>query len=347
MPLIKYKRVVFNDERELIVRHSIRLLKQYTDAGYRPTLRQLYYRFVALDLFPDRWADKETGSKNNDRSYAKLKEIMVDARMAGRVDWLAMDDITRILRGNQHWAGPVDALSDRARKFRLDRWVESEHRLEVWVEKDAMIGPVARAAMEKDVDYFSCRGYGSATALWEAGQRLKSYCQCGQTPMVFHLGDHDPSGLDMSRDIQERVRMFMDGYGGDLEFERLALNIDQIRRYNPPPSPAKVTDSRYQGYIAKFGKYCWELDSLEPEVIHKIILDAIDPYVDTKKWQASEREEGILRTDMVDVAHHWQGDVMKAITKIREKIREDAKRKKARRNSTKKENGNGRRKKRP
>ena len=81
--------------------------------------------------------------------------------------------------------------------------------------------------------------------------------------MIIHLGDHDPSGIDMTRDIQERLQMF----GADVYVKRVALTMNQIGTYNPPPNPAKITDSRASKYIDEYGNESWELDALEPQVI--------------------------------------------------------------------------------
>ena len=106
--------------------------------------------------------------------------------------------------------------------------------------------------------------------------------------MLIYLGDHDPSGLDMSRDITERLELF----GADVTLRRIALNFDQVERYSPPPNPAKVTDSRAEGYIRRFGHSSWELDALPPQVIDKLITDEIRNYLDTVRYlRACDRQE--------------------------------------------------------
>jgi len=96
----------------------------------------------------------------------------------------------------------------------------------------------------------------------------------------------------MSRDITDRLNMFM-GDGG-LEFKRMALNMDQIKKYNPPPNPAKLTDARCAGYIREFGDSSWELDALEPRVISNLISNALDNLIDQEVWdeRADEIKKG-------------------------------------------------------
>lgn len=95
------------------------------------------------------------------------------------------------------------------------------------------------------------------------------YLDAGQAPVILHLGDHDPSGIDMTRDIVARLEVFTD-YAG-IEVRRVALNMDQVEQYGPPPNPAKLTDSRVGQYIAVYGLDSWELDALEPQVIVDLI----------------------------------------------------------------------------
>lgn len=138
------------------------------------------------------------------------------------------------------------------------------------------------------VPYFSCRGYTSQSALWEAGNRLDSYVDEGYDPVIIHLGDHDPSGLDMTRDILDRCKLFM----GGLPVERIALTIDQIQEFKLPPNPTKRTDSRAPRYVRKFGNDSWELDALDPDYIKSIIEDKIQEYIDFDPWnEALEKEE--------------------------------------------------------
>ncbi len=106
---------------------------------------------------------------------------------------------------------------------------------------------------ELDVPYFSCRGYTSQSEMWAAAQRLLGYIWAKQRQHVtiLHFGDHDPSGIDMTRDIRERLSLFCGGEG--FAVRRIALNMDQVRQYDPPPNPAKLTDTRVDAYLRKYG----------------------------------------------------------------------------------------------
>jgi len=180
-----------------------------------------------------------------------------------------------------HWRSPREIMQGAVDQYQMDKWRDQDFRLEVWIEKDALVGVIAGICKELDVAYFSCRGYASASEVWRAGQRLARYKNVGQDPIILHLGDHDPSGIDMTRDIEKRLSMF-GGYG--ITVERIALNMDQVEQYNPPPNPAKVTDSRFNGYAIEFGQESWELDALEPQVMVELVRDAVLAYRNPVDW---------------------------------------------------------------
>ncbi len=237
------------------------ILEDYAAQGYKLTLRQLYYKFVTLDLIP-----------NQDREYKKLGKAVNNGRLAGLIDWNHIVDRTRTSECEPHWRTPIAFLEEVIPQFGIDTRLDQDYYLEVWVEKDALIEVVERACVEVDVRYMSCRGFLSQSAMWQGAVRFIRKTNHGQKGVLIYLGDHDPSGLDMSRDIQDRFTMF----GAPVKVNHIALTMEQVEQYNPPPNPAKVTDSRYAGYQAEHGDDSWELDALEPAVITDLITTVIE-----------------------------------------------------------------------
>lgn len=265
------------------------ILSEYAEQGLGMTLRTLYYQFVARGLLP-----------NTDASYKRLGSIVSDGRLAGLVSWTALSDPLRQLRGINTYRSTRDAVDAAAKGYRRDLWEDQPWRPEIWVEKDALAGVIEGICNQLRVDFFACRGYVSQSSQWEAGQRLASYVSKGQRPIVFHLGDHDPSGIDMTRDNRDRLSMFA---GVPVQVVRLALNMPQIEEYDPPPNPAKVTDSRFESYREEHGEDSWELDALPPTAIRDLIQNAVEKVRDEEKWSASlarEAEERDALSQMVE-----------------------------------------------
>ncbi len=273
------------------IKQANKILDEYKTQGLVLTLRQVYYQFVSRGLMPNRQTE-----------YKRLGSILNDGRLAGLIDWDMMEDRTRSLHRIRSWDSPAEIVEAIADQYQEDLWKNQKWRPEVWVEKDALIGVIERPCETLRVPYFACRGYTSQSAQYEAGRRFRRYRAAGQTPIIFHLGDHDPSGIDMTRDNEDRLKMFT-RFGVDVE--RLALNMDQVTKYNPPPNPAKETDSRASGYIDKFGHESWELDALEPTVITKLINDAVKPLINKKKRDEAQDNEIEGREQLKAVSDNW------------------------------------------
>lgn len=291
MPKVKYKDVNFSAPRLDIVNQANTIIAEYQAQGFQLTLRQLYYQFVARDLM-----------ENKKQSYDRLGDIISDARLAGLVDWLAIVDRTRNLRDLAHWDDPSSIVSACARQFRIDKWGDQPKRVEVWIEKDALVGVIEDVCERNDVPFFSCRGYTSQSEMWVAAQRLLKWEKGKQDAVILHLGDHDPSGIDMSRDIQDRLELFT---GGRVEFKRLALNMDQVQQYSPPPNFAKTTDARYAGYQALYGEESWELDALDPQMMADLIERNIHEMRDDEAWAASTEMEDNHKAALSNVSDRW------------------------------------------
>jgi hypothetical protein len=336
---VQYIEKSFQRTGQYIIYWAERICAENAAQGYSMTLRQLYYQFVAQDLFPDdwtftwtgtRWVKDPNGTKNATPNYDKLGVILNEARLAGYLDWDYLVDRTRNLEQNPHWSGPQPLLRAAAKQFMVDRWADQDYYLEAWIEKDALVGVLEDACPDLDVPFFSCRGYTSQSEMWSAAQRIGEKINEGKRVRIIHLGDHDPSGVDMSRDIHERISLFvaqdlgLEGpkgrqddigwYTGALtdsfEVDRIALNMDQVRQYNPPPNPAKLTDSRAGDYVARYGYESWELDALSVADLVQLVKDAVDGYVDEDRMEEQVEREDEIKGVLSQVAGRYQ-DVAK------------------------------------
>jgi hypothetical protein len=339
MAKIEYVPKKFQPETLAVIAQAERICNDYATQGYDLTLRQLYYQFVSRGLLA-----------NTQKEYNRLKGIVNDARLAGYIDWEHIVDRTRFLRDLAHWDSPTDLVKAAANQYRTDKWANQPLRVEVWIEKDALVGVLEVVCPSLDIPYFSCRGYTSQSEIWGAAQRLNQYLWKGQNVLVLHLGDHDPSGIDMSRDIEDRLRMFTGKDGtnrqidqivkwreegtwpqpgnlpekgtdeykalvarldqvindwGDLEIRRIALTMDQVDEYQPPPNPAKMTDARAEGYVEAYGDESWELDALDPATLSALIREEVEAELDQEAWDEAEAAEETASGLLRGVADRW------------------------------------------
>ncbi len=289
MPKTQYKDIGFGPKRLAEVKHANEIIAEYAAKGFKLTVRQLYYQFVARGLIPNRSSE-----------YQRLGVIINHARLGGLIDWSAIEDRGRNLESVTAWRSPDQIIGTCAEQYRIDLWSDQPKRFEVWIEKEALAGVIEPVCRELRVAWFACKGYVSQSSMWDAGaNRLRAYCNQGQTPIIIHLGDHDPSGIDMSRDIDDRLNMFA---GRAIEVRRIALNRDQIDQYKPPPNPAKMTDSRFAGYLEKHGDESWELDALDPETLARLIREAVAPEIDKDLFEQRLSLEQSQRTFLSKIA---------------------------------------------
>ena len=268
------------------------IIKEYQAQGFVMTLRQIYYQMVARALI-----------ENKVTEYDNLGELVSKARLAGLIDWAAIEDTNRAVAYHSSWDTPEDILQGAAAGYREDPWRNQEAYIEVWVEKAALAGVIAPACNRWRVPYFACRGYVSQSAQYEAGKRVAARQEAGKSVTIIHLGDHDPSGIDMTRDNDDRLTMFA---RMGVHVERVALNMNQIEEHRPPPNPAKESDSRFKAYRDKFGDESWELDSLDPSVIDQLLEEEVSERVDGTQWAIDLESEEASRAELALVAENWE-----------------------------------------
>jgi hypothetical protein len=265
------------------------IVGEYLTLGFILTLRQLFYQFVSRQAVANTLAE-----------YKRLGRTVTDARRAGRIDWDAIEDRTRNVRRLPTWNDPSERIRTSASVYYEDVWARQPYRPEVWIEKDALIGVIEGVSNEFRAPYFSCRGNVSESEMYAAGKRFAAQLEQGQVPVVLHLVDHDPNGLDMTRDIRERLKMFA---RHEIEVRRLALNLDQTAGL--PPNFAKEKDSRYAAYVRRFGRDCWELDALSPNVISGLVRAELEGLIDADAWAEAMADEDANRAVLIKAADNW------------------------------------------
>lgn len=268
------------------------ILTEYGRQGYDLSLRQLFYQMVSRDLLP-----------NTQKEYKRLGDIVNNARLAGLVDWDMIKDRGRETVKNSHFESPAEILNIAARQFAINKWHDQNYHVEVMVEKQALEGVLEPVCSELDIPFTANKGYSSASALRERGRVLGRIARQGKKIVVFYMGDHDPSGLDMTRDVSERLSMFAER---EVKVERLALNYPQVQTLKPPKNPTKETDTRAAEYNKHF-KASWELDAIEPAMLARIVTEAVLKYRDADKWQKAVMAEKHMKAELQELAENYAG----------------------------------------
>lgn len=214
------------------------------------------------------------------------------------------------------------------------RWHGQPVHLSVWVEKEGMESIFSDVTGPSGCGLLACKGYPSVTALYEWLKRAY-FAVHGEHPdgdhafyerqtwsygngfdwtefhrgtaqecVILYFGDHDPDGWEIPRAAERSLHLLMDNYGLDvpLRFERIALNMDQIEKFNPPPFEAKMSSSRYKKYRNEHGTdLAWELDALNPVKLRALIRENIAKHFNTDIAEGNRVEIKRFRERLADI----------------------------------------------
>lgn len=286
----------FNAEKQALIAHMNTILADYARQGYRLTLRQLYYQLVSKALIP-----------NTIQSYKSIGDLLSNARLAGLVDWAMIEDRNRSTVRGSRWESPAEILKAVATQYQIDKWKAQKFHIEVMVEKDALSGVLEPVAAELDIAFTANKGYSSQSMMYNVGKRLRhKFTEEHKLITVLYLGDHDSSGIDMTRDVEERIAMFSGLPKGTVEVLRLALNMPQVEAWSPPPNPAKESDPRFKDYQMLYGDESWELDAVEPRRLAALVREAVKERRDEEAWADALKQQKTERASFLAMAEDWE-----------------------------------------
>jgi len=254
------------------------------EAEHPMTVRQLFYRLVSARVIDNSRGD-----------YQRVSKAMTLARTQGSVDYDMIVDRSRTSYRSTDWKnlGQLTETMERAlQNYRRDAWQDQPYHVEVWCEKDAVTGSIEEIRREYGVDVIAIRGFNSTSNVHEAGTRLWEYTHNGKKPVILYLGDWDPSGKDIERDLVSRLRA---DTGMEIEVQRIAIFQADIRQFNLPPLRVKDTDSRAEGFKELYGNEAVELDALPPTELRRRLREAIELLIDPAAWQRSKAVEAVQR----------------------------------------------------
>jgi hypothetical protein len=286
----KGEKNIFEINQENLLKKVIDIVDSYTSQGITLTNRQLYYQLVAKAIIP-----------NADEIYKRICTFITDARYAGLIDWNAIEDRGRTPEKRPEWKNISELIESAINSYRLPRWEDQNYYVEMYCEKQAMESILKPIANKYHIYFGVNKGYSSASTMYELAKRIEYKIRRGKTTWILYMGDHDPSGMDMTRDIVTRIKEFLpEEYSPYFYVRHLALNTNQIEKYNPPPNPAKITDPRAKKYIEEYGNKSWELDALEPKVLMKIAEDGIKELLDEDKYNAWIERENKEKRELIE-----------------------------------------------
>jgi hypothetical protein len=253
-----------------------------TDAleAERPmTLRQLFYRLVSAGCL-----------RNAPAEYTRLGSLLTRLRDAGDIPRTWLVDHTRTSLKPSSWSGLSDFADSVRSCYRKDFWASMPAYVAVFVEKDAIAGTVEPVTRENDIALHVCRGYASISF---AGEIADVWAKIKKPIFAYYLGDFDPSGFDLERDLREKLERYSGRYvggEGDLPtrdnfvWQRLGVTEEDFQAHDLIRLPVKTGDKRAAGFVRMYGSSCAEIDALPPSELRQRVVDAIDSHIDVARW---------------------------------------------------------------
>lgn len=260
-------------ERAKQVQEVVEELRQY----WALTLRQIYYQLVAKGYI-----------ENNKSSYNALSKLVKWMRIDGRIPWDALEDRSRTLGRKRGWSNTKEFLEHELKTmfkgYTRCRVQTQPKYIEVWVEKDALSQIFHKVVYPYCIRSTAVRGYSSVTFLADYYVRATEAIMQGKKPVVLYFGDLDPSGVQMLEASIETLEDELDLY--DVEFKRIGLNPEHIKKYDLPadPSAIKISDPRYDAYVRRYGEVAVELDAVHPADLKKMIKNAVENELDMEAY---------------------------------------------------------------
>jgi hypothetical protein len=286
------------------------VIAQY--AGMRLTVRQIFYRFVSMEIFP-----------NTQSSYNMLDKALTIARQRGLISFEAIEDRVREFIGGENpfsdetpddvfnnavseYESAEETFQDSWRNYSLPYWHDQPKYVEVWLEKDALAGVFQPVTDNYNVCLAPCRGYPSLSFLYDAVKRFRHIDRDDKEIIILYFGDFDMRGMDIQRHLVESLEFFDFGH---VNVKRIALTKQQVTEYNLPPQPSKKTDTMAKGWIEKHGDVAWELDALDPHILVQIIREAIEENIDKPTLELRRQVIDSGREQVKQKIREYLGDV--------------------------------------
>jgi len=255
------------------------------------TIRQLFYRLVSMLII-----------ENCLRDYQRVSTAMTKAREDGRVPYERIVDRSRASYSSRRWTNLQilgDVLEKALVNYRRDYWQDQPYHVEIWCEKDAVTGSIEPVMKEYGINIEAIRGFNSTTNIHTTAERLLRQKEDGKEITILYLGDWDPSGRDIERDLGERLSEYtLTGNKIELDsrmIEWVAIFPEDIKKFNLPPLRVKDKDPRSRGFKRRYGNEAVELDALPPTELRRRLKQAIDQVIDHDAWNRAKTVENAER----------------------------------------------------
>lgn len=252
------------------------------------TVRQVFYQMTSRGYVP----------KTEAAYKGIICRLLADIRLDGTIPFSYIADNTRWMRKPRTFNDADEALKLNIETYRRAMWLHMPVYVEIWMEKDALAGIVYDITEKWDVPLMVTRGYSSLSFLYESARTIREQ---KKPAYIYYLGDYDPSGLDIARAVEEKLRRF--AQGAEIHFQRIGVNEKQIEMWNLPTRPTKQTDTRTRNFNSDTSV---ELDAIPPRDLRDLVEFNIVRHVDMEQYYELRKIEKLERESLYWVTSRFK-----------------------------------------
>jgi hypothetical protein len=280
-------------------------LKLYTSQLIPLTLRGMFYILISLNVL-----------ENLPARYNYLSKFTTRMRESGVLHMNCFVDDGRYITDindtyhtvDEYLHEGVDFLENAKTEYKIPRWHNQPHYVEVWVEKNAMRGildSIINTTGEREVRIVPTSGQESVSFAWENVRRLRKKQRQGKQVHIRYFGDLDPSGESIERNTYEKI--WLEPY--DLEgvdWKRVGVTNEQRIKWNlipntDPKTMAKLKrDKNRFEFMRKYGElFQIEVDALQaikPEDFKGMVLGCVDEFFNQDIYEQNKSDRNLTPT---------------------------------------------------
>ncbi|MEM8940731.1 MAG: hypothetical protein AAGC91_01160 [Pseudomonadota bacterium] len=237
------------------------------------SVRHVFYRMTDPRLpFP---VDK------TEKGYGRVQRRMVEMRRSGGLPYGWVADATRRGYHVDTFADRSDFLRRVSSLYRADLWSDLPTYCEVWVESRSLAGVLQDTCEHYAVSLYPAGGFSSLTLVHAASETIKWQLDSGKDrALILYAGDFDPAGVLIDQSIESEMRRHL-GEDAPVEFRRVAVNEEQIERYELPTKPRKPGDRR-----ATHVRESVEAEAMPAHLLKSLISHEIDQVLPARHMTA-------------------------------------------------------------
>lgn len=233
--------------------------------------------------------------EKSERGYRHVQRRMVQLRRDRRVPFNWITDATRRGYHTETYRDEAEFLRSMKGYYRADLWAQSDFYCEVWTESRSIAGVIENDCRELAVSLYPAGGFASITLAYQAAETINHY-HAGRLAIIYYIGDYDPAGVLIDVTLENELKSHLSA-DVDLYFQRIAISEEQIRKYDLPTKPRKLSDRRAMHITETV-----EAEAMPANTLRNLLRTRVEELLPPQALHVARVEEQAAREWFEDIA---------------------------------------------